>query len=71
MYVSLGILGLAWVLNRVGKVLEPSPVCLEIGFHPLSIMHGCMAEIICSDHLTPEGGVLPPFTQMTNVGVNG
>lgn len=33
-------------------------------------MHERVAEIILSDHLTPEGGVLPPFTQMTNKQIN-
>lgn len=30
-------------------------------------MYVRVAEIILTDHLTPEGGVLPPFTQMTDV----
>lgn len=63
----MGILGLACVLTRDGRILKLNLVCPKKGFRHSSIMHGCVAEIILRDHLTPEGGALPPFTQMTNV----
>lgn len=55
---SRGILWLAEVQDRDGSVPKHNLVCLEMGFRQPSIMHGCVAEIIHKDYLTPEGGVL-------------
>lgn len=62
---SQGILWLAEERDGDRSMLKHNLVCLEMGFRQPSIMHGCVAEIIRKDYLTPEGGVLPPFTQMT------
>lgn len=58
------ILTLVWQESWT-EMLKPNLVCLGMGFRQLWIIHGRVAEIMIRNHLTPDGGVLPPFTQMT------